>query len=214
MLFTSICLVSIFKILATVLGLAFSGFLWLLCLYLSIFLAGVDMRSVRHYMVPICFTIFCCLGFCNSLKELYLLTMRHHTIASLLWGHGVLHSKNLIMAILGMFVGILIKLSNSDPSFISRLDKGVALAEFMNDYHRSTQRPVTPYTLHTASLRGENCPICWENYSWGEGVIFLPCNHHFHCGCIAEALRQRNKCPYCNQPVKVEEKIRVVVRIF
>lgn len=42
------------------------------------------------------------------------------------------------------------------------------------------------------------CSICIDNFSEGQEVIKLPCNHIFHINCIKSHLRNyNNKCPLC-----------------
>ncbi len=42
------------------------------------------------------------------------------------------------------------------------------------------------------------CSICIDNFSEGQEVIKLPCNHIFHFNCIKSHLRNyNNKCPLC-----------------
>jgi len=42
------------------------------------------------------------------------------------------------------------------------------------------------------------CSICIDNFSEGQEVIKLPCNHIFHINCIKSHLTSyNNKCPLC-----------------
>jgi len=42
------------------------------------------------------------------------------------------------------------------------------------------------------------CSICIDNFSEGQEVIKLPCNHIFHLNCIKSHLTNyNNKCPLC-----------------
>lgn len=42
------------------------------------------------------------------------------------------------------------------------------------------------------------CSICIDNFSEGQEVIKLPCNHIFHINCIkSHLMRYNNKCPLC-----------------
>jgi len=45
------------------------------------------------------------------------------------------------------------------------------------------------------------CCICLSAYEDGVELYELPCNHHFHCGCIAKWLRINATCPLCKYNV-------------
>ncbi|XP_041695541.1 E3 ubiquitin-protein ligase RNF126-like [Coregonus clupeaformis] len=46
---------------------------------------------------------------------------------------------------------------------------------------------------------GLECPVCKEDYSAGENVRQLPCNHLFHNDCIIPWLEQHDTCPVCRK---------------
>ncbi|KAH7556859.1 hypothetical protein ACOSP7_026137 [Xanthoceras sorbifolium] len=46
-------------------------------------------------------------------------------------------------------------------------------------------------------LEDSDCCICLSSYVEGAELYTLPCNHHFHCGCISKWLRINATCPLC-----------------
>ena len=47
------------------------------------------------------------------------------------------------------------------------------------------------------------CAICLEIFSIGDKVSYLPCFHYFHSSCIKNWIRIRNRCPFCNNIIKL-----------
>lgn len=48
------------------------------------------------------------------------------------------------------------------------------------------------------------CVICTENFDRSSPqAAYFECNHWFHFACIAQWLRQKNKCPHCMTRVTV-----------
>ncbi|KAG7273189.1 hypothetical protein CRUP_019316 [Coryphaenoides rupestris] len=56
-----------------------------------------------------------------------------------------------------------------------------------------------PTVTVTAEHVGLECPVCKEDYSVGENVRQLPCNHLFHNDCIVPWLEQHDTCPVCRK---------------
>lgn len=54
-------------------------------------------------------------------------------------------------------------------------------------------------SVNELSLQPEDseCCICLSQYVDGVELYTLPCNHHFHCGCISRWLRINATCPLC-----------------
>merc|ERR1712232_1410144 len=45
------------------------------------------------------------------------------------------------------------------------------------------------------------CVICLGDYKANEEVLFLPCAHSFHKGCVRQWLNVSHKCPLCDKSV-------------
>ncbi|KAI4291521.1 hypothetical protein PAPHI01_0795 [Pancytospora philotis] len=45
------------------------------------------------------------------------------------------------------------------------------------------------------------CIICFDSYAPGNRVVFLPCRHHFHIGCICVWFRTQKMCPLCRKRI-------------
>ncbi|PRP83523.1 RING finger protein [Planoprotostelium fungivorum] len=50
-----------------------------------------------------------------------------------------------------------------------------------------------------------DCSICKEEYTLGENVIKLPCNHLYHKDCIVQWLKMHNQCPVCRHELPTDD---------
>ena len=57
------------------------------------------------------------------------------------------------------------------------------------------------------------CAICLENFSIGDKISYLPCFHSFHSSCIKNWIKIKNKCPLCNNIIKLL-KIKIKFSIY
>ncbi|CAF2057954.1 unnamed protein product [Brassica oleracea var. botrytis] len=51
------------------------------------------------------------------------------------------------------------------------------------------------------------CAICLEDLPVGSAASSLPCQHHFHTGCILEWLKNSRFCPTCRLVLPAKERI-------
>eukprot|EP01118_Nematostelium_gracile_P007419 TRINITY_DN2417_c0_g1_i2.p1 TRINITY_DN2417_c0_g1~~TRINITY_DN2417_c0_g1_i2.p1 ORF type:complete len:207 (+),score=44.45 TRINITY_DN2417_c0_g1_i2:375-995(+) len=52
-----------------------------------------------------------------------------------------------------------------------------------------------------------NCGICLCEYEVDEPIRCLPCNHHFHAGCVDQWLLTNKTCPFCKQEVDTKADV-------
>nr|XP_006640102.2 PREDICTED: E3 ubiquitin-protein ligase RNF126 [Lepisosteus oculatus] len=86
--------------------------------------------------------------------------------------------------------------------------EGVPTLEGLNQFENTGPPPADREkikTLPTVQITEEHvgsgleCPVCKEDYSVGENVRQLPCNHLFHNDCIVPWLEQHDTCPVCRK---------------
>ena len=58
-----------------------------------------------------------------------------------------------------------------------------------------------PEVRCTGEHSGKNCTICLEDFSIGDHIRILPCNHIYHKDCIDEWIMKENNCPICRKEV-------------
>jgi len=46
-----------------------------------------------------------------------------------------------------------------------------------------------------------NCAICLSDYEVNDDIRYLPCNHHFHSGCVDQWLLTNKSCPFCKREI-------------
>ena len=49
----------------------------------------------------------------------------------------------------------------------------------------------------------KKCSICLEDFEVGNKIIYLPCFHYYHAGCIETWVKNSDKCPLCNIEIKI-----------
>ena len=88
---------------------------------------------------------------------------------------------------------------------------------FNNDNNRYGSPPASKneilklnkYTLTEEKLKnfgGENtCSVCKEDFSVGNKMMDLPCNHYFHEECLMPWLNQHDSCPICRFELKTDD---------
>uniref|UniRef100_A0A3Q3KMM2 RING-type E3 ubiquitin transferase n=1 Tax=Monopterus albus TaxID=43700 RepID=A0A3Q3KMM2_MONAL len=82
------------------------------------------------------------------------------------------------------------------------------ITQFLNQFENTGPPPADRdkiKSLPTVQITDEHvvsgleCPVCKEDYSVGENVRQLPCNHMFHNDCIVPWLEQHDTCPVCRK---------------
>lgn len=70
-------------------------------------------------------------------------------------------------------------------------------------YARPKLRVVTFHAEEGMPDGHTHCTICFEDYAEGAPIKFLPCNHHFHGGCIDRWFQVKDSCPLCKKHVNI-----------
>lgn len=47
------------------------------------------------------------------------------------------------------------------------------------------------------SQASDICSVCYSDYTFGDELVILKCNHMFHKLCISKWLDQNGRCPIC-----------------
>ncbi|KAJ8029740.1 hypothetical protein HOLleu_29212 [Holothuria leucospilota] len=53
----------------------------------------------------------------------------------------------------------------------------------------------------TAASSSNECPVCKDDFSIGDEVKKLPCEHIFHPDCVVTWLKMHNTCPVCRRAI-------------
>lgn len=64
----------------------------------------------------------------------------------------------------------------------------------------SNLKKVTLSSADTQVLEN-NCPTCLDDFSVGDEVYVLKCNHHFHPICLMPWMKEHNTCPICRSVI-------------
>ncbi len=76
--------------------------------------------------------------------------------------------------------------------------------------------PKNSEELPRASYRGKGlekaCQICLVDFENGEQLIYLPCVHRFHEGCILDWLKKQPVCPVCQKGVFVTAEVAAMAK--
>lgn len=81
-----------------------------------------------------------------------------------------------------------------------KLDEIIKIINKYEDLPASTAYP----SLKNDDGTDRECSICLEQLTNGETVCLLACDHFFHENCKTKWEKERDTCPYCRNPLKVE----------
>ncbi|XP_069835151.1 RING finger protein 122-like isoform X2 [Dendropsophus ebraccatus] len=68
---------------------------------------------------------------------------------------------------------------------------------------RGYKKVVLKAKSRRASLVGQVCAVCLEEFKVKEELGLCPCTHAFHTKCLMKWLEVRNSCPMCNKTISV-----------
>ncbi|PVV01751.1 hypothetical protein BB560_003819 [Smittium megazygosporum] len=75
-------------------------------------------------------------------------------------------------------------------------------------FKRTKKKPSTDSETKTFELSDPNdcvCSICLSDYTDGDLLRLLPCNHHFHSECLDQWLKINSVCPLCKKDIRTSE---------
>jgi len=61
--------------------------------------------------------------------------------------------------------------------------------------------PTKKYADGVLPKEDSSCAICLSDYETSEIIRILPCQHHFHAGCVDQWLITNKTCPFCKQEI-------------
>nr|GMC61962.1 E3 ubiquitin ligase BIG BROTHER-like [Ipomoea batatas]GME20378.1 E3 ubiquitin ligase BIG BROTHER-like [Ipomoea batatas] len=68
-----------------------------------------------------------------------------------------------------------------------------------------SQLPTFKYKIGFFSKKQKDeCVICYVEYTYGDGLMTLPCAHKYHTKCITRWLKESKNCPLCYEEVQAE----------
>jgi len=64
--------------------------------------------------------------------------------------------------------------------------------------------PTKKYADGVLPKEDSSCAICLSDYETSEVIRILPCQHHFHSGCVDQWLITNKSCPFCKQEIDAD----------
>ncbi|KAM4703763.1 RING finger protein 122-like [Rhinophrynus dorsalis] len=68
---------------------------------------------------------------------------------------------------------------------------------------RGYKKIILKETSKKASLIGQMCAVCLEEFKVKDELGLCPCTHAFHTKCLMKWLEVRNSCPMCNKTISL-----------
>ncbi|CAH9112596.1 unnamed protein product [Cuscuta epithymum] len=81
-------------------------------------------------------------------------------------------------------------------SYVHSSNANSSISRFSYDDNMTLEEGSSTPVL-SLNLEDSECSICLNRYSEGVELCRLPCNHHFHHGCVCKWLRINATCPLC-----------------